>query len=338
MKTKLLLILAVLVFIAEPVKALTIIPIFDETNMPTNFVGGGNWKSNILAVCRYYESRIRDNATLTIRCEWASLANKAEFSVTMTGGTPNRIKEGKIQFRNDSYEVSQWSFYMDPAPLSGCTGSAQYFEESADLGEGPINASRYFTGITTNTQTVIDFRSVVRHEIGHALGLAYDYDAFEAHRAKGYIEISTGQFKGMRIPLENNEGSSFTSHLRIIGTKTMMSNAGIESNMEIDASDIDLLAIAEVSGFTQLKFGTELNVGISTSVANRGENGKLLDLSWVPVLPMPQGTTQYVVQSCSNLQTPVWTTVECTVSQSNGTYGTTVLATEEHAFFRLKAE
>lgn len=334
MKTKLLLILAVLVFIAEPVMSLTIIPIFDETNMPTNFVGGGNWKSNILAECKYYESRIRDNATLTIRCEWAPIGHKAEFTLTSTGGTPNRITEGTIQFRNNAW----WSFYMDPAPLSGCTRSAQCFEESVDLGEGSVNASRYFTGITTNTQVLIDFRSVVRHEIGHALGLAYGYDAFEAHRANGYIEISGGQFKGMRIPLDYAEGFGYTSHLGPVATKTMMSTAAIESNMRIDASDIDLLAIAEVSHFTQLKLGTELKVGISTSVANRGENGKMLDLSWVPVLPMPQGTTHYVVQSSANIQGGCWTTIECAVSQSNGTYSTTVLATADHAFFRLKAE
>lgn len=236
------------------------IPLTSDTATAAPLVqGSGNLTALMQAAANYWVNIFPDdpglgvnapsNRVFDIDVAWGArsggtLATAIQFVVPQpgTGGT--------IIFDSDGFlggtATNRW--FMDPTPttdLNDAPGDeyTNLVRSTADIGGGTINIGREFqvkpSGGGINT---FDFFSTAVHEIGHLLGLA----AFE-NFSDPITVTSPRPFPGSVIQTVTT-GGGHIDPAQAPDAVLVPSTPGLRRL----ASDVDILATAEVSGYTQV--------------------------------------------------------------------------------------
>jgi hypothetical protein len=212
----------------------------------TNTVGGGNLPAIVRAAADAWESLISDSLTTTIYFGWypeGATSSLAYHRVVTPDGSGPLLVDSSIVFNN--LYTSSVPIFVDPTPAidEEFEFSLQEFRPSDD---GPIEIRRDSIAKAGVARRTHDLYSVALHEIGHALGLnywAYNYNQM----LSGYIDVDIEPYENVMIP-------STAAHIDVVGP--IMSSTGRGMSVRRDISQIDLLAVCELSGFS----GCQLDV------------------------------------------------------------------------------
>jgi hypothetical protein len=261
--------IALIAFVVLPVfipdaSALTIVTHFIGGSAPANAAGGGNIDEVVRSAARIWESAYSDAVVLDLYYGWGRTGDAGTHTLQACDSQGREIS-GLVMFDNSGAV----SFYLDPTP----DANEEYRRrtvEYQDLGSGWVNVARIFTSPAEEAAGRIDLLSVALHEIGHALGLSGANAAFLGQTAGGLLRISEAYpFAGMTIPLAfNNAGivPHFDPNKLVYGS--IMS--GINADERRMPSELDILANAQVSGFT-------LAIYDAASVVRITEDSRRLD-------------------------------------------------------------
>lgn len=208
---------------------------------PANAVGGGSLMAVVDAAVAYWESAFADPFTLTLQVGWFPRASgtTGTHRLMTEGGTPHRETSGAIALDSDGSTI----WFADPTPYDSLEFST-YTEYTSNLGGGLMNVGREFTG-ATGLAVRHDLFTTVLHEIGHALGLSASNNAYVAEEGDGDIDLTAPlPYAGASLPVNPDN-----AHLNLPRTLLRSSRP---SGVRRYASEADILALAEVSQFTQV--------------------------------------------------------------------------------------
>ena len=135
---------------------------FSGGTAPPSAAGGGTLSDVFDAAADWWEMAIFDNHTVTIGFSWAPINSLGQ--ATVSGSLP--FTSASVKFDNDG--TTSW--FVDPTPHQDSEWTS-FSELAADLGGGPINVRRKYTGPTGDAVGRYDLLTVAKHEIGHALGI-----------------------------------------------------------------------------------------------------------------------------------------------------------------------
>lgn len=297
---------------------------------PTNSIGTGCLSNTMYCAKRVWESAIRDQHTVTLYYGWAEVGGGQHSLITQMG-TPNREVVGAIFFNNDSDPTHQ-SWHIDSTPLTwNDFTNTTYSQKVINLGiGGPINASRCYRWDVSPNTAQLDLFTIALHEIGHALGMSYGNNSFMFECADGDIDVTSGPFWGMTIPMQSNF-YGVVSHIAYVSDRTLMAGSFAPGERALP-SVLDIVAIAQLSQFKELNLDLKPVLEMSTPYDVQGE--LKVDLTWLQLLPLPAGM-RVALESTQSLDGS-WSEVESPVIDTDGLYRVTIPAsTTVNAFFRL---
>lgn len=207
---------------------------------PANIVGGGTLESVFRAAADAWERAIGDPFAVTVNYGWyptAGISATAYHQGLSVGGNPQRETAGSIVFNSSPTRA----FFLDPTPYEheefGALTTA-----TGNFGGGPINLRREYAPIIDEARGAIDLLSTAIHELGHAMGLA-GWSFYTSETADGDIDVTIEPYAGSQIPVSS-------SHLNVVGPA--MSSTGRTVGYRRTITDLDLIAVAQVSQFRQL--------------------------------------------------------------------------------------
>ena len=207
---------------------------------PLNIVGGGTLGSVFRAAADAWERAIGDPYTMTVNFGWyptAGISATAYHQGISVGGNPPRETAGSIVFNSSPARA----FFLDPTPYEheefGSLTTA-----TVDFGGGPINIRREYAPIAAEAVGSIDLLSTAIHELGHAMGLV-GWSFYTSETADGDIDVTIQPYAGSQVPVSS-------SHLNVVGPA--MSSTGRPVGYRRTITDLDLVAVAQVSQFRQL--------------------------------------------------------------------------------------
>ncbi len=211
---------------------------------PVSAAGGGNLDDIMKAAARIWESVYSDPIILTIYYGWGQSGDAGTHTLQEIDSSGREIS-GLLIFDNSS----RTPFYLDPTPDAN-DEYRRRTEEYQSLGNGFMNVAQVFTNPSGAAAGHLDLLSVAIHEIGHALGMSSANSLFRVQSANGILTISQSYpFSGSIIPLASNN-SGIVPHI----DTTEMAYGSVMSGVNADErrlpSEVDILAIAQVSGFT----------------------------------------------------------------------------------------
>jgi hypothetical protein len=209
----------------------------------SNVVGGGDFSSIVRAAADVWEDLILDNFTSVIDFGWhstAPISPTAYYQPISAGGNPQRPTRGSIVFNNDPASGRRW--FLDPSPLDD-DEFGPLLTSRTDFGAGLINTRRHRAPVDPDAVGSDDLFSTAMHEIGHALGMV-GWSFFASEVADGDVDLTIPPFAGSTIPIATS-----TSHISISGP--LMTSRGHPLGYRREITDADLLAVSQVSRFTQ---------------------------------------------------------------------------------------
>jgi hypothetical protein len=221
-----------------------------------NAVGSGNLTDLFNAAADRWEQAIGDPFTVTLHYGWAPIGGGLH-TLNAQGGTPNRESDGTIEINNDTIP-GHFRWFLDPTPRLN-EEYLSFREASTDLGGGTINIGRVFSDASGDAGGFVglDLYSTLLHEIGHGLGLSLANVSFIAESTDGDIDVTAPRpFAGTTVPLNFNF-SGVDSHPDLtnplFGQNMVMTSTSF--NERRDLSSLDILIMAQLSGFNTLDSG-----------------------------------------------------------------------------------
>ena len=205
---------------------------------PTTVYGGGNINDLVHAAADYWESALLDNHTYNIDFGWADLSGPLGIASQWVVSKPGN--GGTIRF-----DGTRTDWFMDSTPYDS-SEYHNYTESSADLGGGTVNTGRIYNADFFQDSSLFysyDFLSVAIHEMGHLLGVA-DFDNF-------------GDPLVINNPLPY-AGTSIDTTGGHININTTSMYPSIFNGRRKLLSEVDILAAAEVNGFTNVNLNPTL--------------------------------------------------------------------------------
>jgi hypothetical protein len=216
-----------------------------------SMVGGGSLDMAFNVAADIWEKAILDDFEITINYGWSPLAGVAGVhQFVAEGGVPSRETVASIRFDNDGSN----NYFMDASPNNANEFSGEN-TTTMNLGGGAISVGRVNPAIGGPAFGRLDMVTLARHEIGHALGLGFQYSGFmaEANLDNDVDVAGPLPFPGTVVPLTN---ASSHPNPAIIPNVIMNTNIGNSRRKQLTA--VDILANAQVSGFTAVNLTPDL--------------------------------------------------------------------------------
>jgi hypothetical protein len=264
MKTPLLLLL---LLAALPAHALTIILQFHPTteDAATNRLGPGNIHDVMRAAADYWQLAIRDDYSVHIHYQWG-FGNISDFQRWSQSG--GRTKVAWIQFVASNVVI----WWLDGTPWDS-EEFPEYAEKMEDRGGGLISTGRSYRGGPTDGPNAFDLFTRALFEIGHALGVFSGSASWAEQCTNGFLTVTSPlPFAGSSIDVYP------TSSGLLLSEETLMRGAR-RSGQRVLPSTIDILACAQLSGFTNLNLDLHpaLEVKKPLSKSEAEWNGYIID-------------------------------------------------------------
>lgn len=214
---------------------------------PGNLAGGGNLVDVFNAAADWWEAAVSDSHTYVINYGWSPLGGstlgQARQYVTEPPPTAP-FNESQIKFDSDGSST----LFADPTPHENSEYTV-FTPSSADLGGGEINTGLEYSGATGDAAGNNDLLSIAKHEIGHLLGIAdfsgvpmVDPDILK-FTVPTLTTTAPRPLAGTVIPTTASGGGHID-----IGTALLFPS--ITTGTRRGISQVDVLAVAEVNGFT----------------------------------------------------------------------------------------
>lgn len=225
--------------------AMTIMTRFVGGTPPANTTGYGNLNEIVNAAARIWELAYTDQIVVTLYYGWAPIGDAGNHTAIELDSQGKRELSGVLMFDNSGATP----FYLDSTPYA----NEEYRQQSnayEDLGGGLINSARIFKNPAGQAMGRVDLLSVVLHEIGHAMGLSSANPSFVSQSRMGIIQLSQNlPYAGTMAPIAYNN-SGIVAHFDVTELAYGCLMGGINSDERRMPSELDILANAQISGYT----------------------------------------------------------------------------------------
>lgn len=305
-------------------------------------VGGGDLEEIFGVAADAWEDALASsegNWQVTIKFGWgigdSGPSWGQEFLMAQGTGNPVRITESLVLFRNLPPDPG---FYADPSPLDNSEYTIPTLSNVP--GYPTLNNGRVHTGATGDAIGKIDLLTIATHEIGHALGLDYDYFGFKSLGCQNLnfclMDITAPRpYAGLEVVLGAGP------HLADPPNSPLMIGEPQPGQRQL-ISDLDVLVIEQIGAILPVRATFEVN----KSFADGNTAAVEVTLSCTTGLPLvqsqaitPNRNVTFIVESFDSGQ------LDCTVTEadvagytavySNGTVTSNTGCTYEDIVFGL---